>query len=130
MVTAFLIGRIIFALYWLNVAYGHIVKSAGLIGYSQAKGVKSPKLAVIGSGILALLGGLSILTGWKAYYGIVLLVIFLLGVSFKIHPYWKESDPMAKMGDRVNFMKNMALVGALLVMFAIPWSAWIYPLGW
>ncbi len=34
-----------------------------------------------------------------------------------MHAYWKESDPMAKQGEQVNFTKNLALIGGLLVLF-------------
>lgn len=124
MVTVFLIGRIIFALYWLNNAYNHIVNAGHMVGYAGSKGVKSPMLAIRGSGILLLLGGLSVLLGVYTNIGLALIVIFLVGVSFKMHPYWKETDPMAKMNERVAFMKNMALIGATLMMYqlALPWA--------
>ena len=125
--AAFLIGRLILGIYWLQTAYNHLVKGAGLVGYTQSKGVKSAgtaKLAVYGTGLLALIGGLSILLGYHPHYGIAALVIFLLGVSFKIHDYWNVQDPMAKMNERINFMKNVALIGAILAMAAIaePWA--------
>ena len=125
---AILLGRIIFGLYWLETAYNHLFKAGGLIGYTQSKGgIKSvgmAKLAVYGTGILALIGGLSIIFGYRPHYGIAALVIFLLGVTYKMHAYWKVQDPMQKMGERVNFMKNVALLGALLMMLAItqPWA--------
>ncbi len=130
MALAFFIGRLIFGLYWLSVAKGHLLQPAGLIGYAQSKGVKSGKLAVMGTGVLALLGGLSIILGVKPHYGIALLVIFLIGVSFKMHAYWKETDPAAKMGDHINFTKNMALVGALLIMYGVSAAMWGYPFAW
>lgn len=129
MALAFIVGRIIFAVYFLNSAYAHLFKSGGLVGYAGSKGVKSAKLAVVGTGILLLIGGLTILLGVRPHYGIACLVIFLIGVSFKMHAYWKETDPSAKMNDHIQFMKNMALVGALLMMYAIP-SPWTYALNW
>ncbi len=121
--TAFLIGRIIFALYWLGASYKHLIKSGEMVGYASSKGLKSPKAAIILTGVLLLLGGLSMLLGVYPTAGVIILIIFLLGVSFKMHAFWAESDPMAKMGDRINFEKNMALVAALLMMLAIaqPW---------
>ena len=124
--AAFIIGRVIFGLYWLHVAYGHIVKSAGTIGYAQYKGVKSPKLAVIGSGILALIGGVSILLGIYPTIGVVAIVIFLIGVSFKIHAYWKVTDPQQKMTEKISFDKNMAILAASLMFLAIA-QPWGYP---
>jgi uncharacterized membrane protein YphA (DoxX/SURF4 family) len=119
-----LIGRIIFGIYWLNVAYSHFKNSAMLAGYAQSKGVKAPKTGVIGSGILALLGGLSILLGAWPRIGIALLVIFLIGVTLRIHNYWTITDPHAKQMDKVQFMKNVAIIGALLMVFAValPWT--------
>lgn len=123
MALAFLLARIVLGLYWLQVAYTHLFKSAGLIGYAQMKGVKSAKIAVIGSGALALLGGLSVLLGIRPHYGIALLVIFLIGVSWKMHAHWKIEDPAQKMSERINFTKNIALAAAILalVMVSQPW---------
>lgn len=123
---ALLFGRIIFGIYWINTAYGHLWKAGGLVGYTQSKGVKSAsmaKLAVYGTGLLALVGGLTILLGYRPHYGVACIVVFLLGVSYKIHDYWNAQDPAQKMSERVNFMKNMALLGATLMLLAIaqPW---------
>ena len=76
----FLIGRIVFGAYWLENAYKHLFKSAGLVGYAQSVGVKWPKTAVIGSGLLLLIGGLSMLTGFAPQIGVAAIVIFLFGV--------------------------------------------------
>ncbi len=132
MAIAFLIARIILGLYWLEAAYNHIFKSAGLVGYTQSKGVSSvgtAKAAVIGTGLLALFGGLSILLGVWTIYGITALVVFLIGVSFKIHAYWNVQDPGQKYMERINFQKNIALAAAILAMAAIS-QPWVYSLGW
>jgi len=129
MALAFLLARIVLGLYWLQTAYTHLFKSAGLIGYAQSKGVKSAKLAVIGSGLLALLGGLSILLGIRPHYGIALLVIFLIGVSWKMHAHWKIEDPMQKMTERINFTKNIALASAILALVMVS-QPWPFSLNW
>jgi putative oxidoreductase len=43
-----------------------------------------------------------------------------LGVSFPIHNFWAVQEPQAKMTEMVNFMKNMALLGFVLMTVAIP----------
>ena len=72
------------------------------------------------TGLLALAGGLSILLGVWTTWGVALLVLFLLGVSFKMHAFWSVQDPMARMNDRISFWKNMALAAAMLMLLAIP----------
>jgi len=129
MQIAFFVGRIIFGLYWLRVAFNHVKHANMLAGYAGSKNVPTAKLAVVGTGILALLGGLSIILGLYTVVGISLLVVFLVGVSFKMHPYWTVQDPQAKMSESVNFMKNVALIASLLIMLGVAQSMWMYPFG-
>jgi len=120
MVTLFLIGRFILGLYWLHAAYNHICKPSSLTAYAESKKVPSPRAAVIGTGIIALVGGLSVILGVYPTWGILLLVIFLLGVSFRIHAFWAVQDPVEKMNDRISFWKNLAFAAAMLMLLAIP----------
>jgi putative oxidoreductase len=112
----FYIGRTIVGVYFLINAYGHLVKGGDMIGYAASKGVPSPKLAVYGAGILLLLGGLSFISGYYLAWGIVALIVFMIPVTFKMHAYWKETDPMQKMSEKISFQKNFAIIG-FLVMF-------------
>jgi putative oxidoreductase len=125
---AYLIGRIIFGSYWLMASVNHFRNLKYMSEYAKARGTPSPELAVAGTGIILLLGGLSILLGVYPVIGIALLIIFLLGVSFQIHSFWKVDDAQMKQMDMVNFMKNMALVGALLMLLLMP-RPWPMGLG-
>jgi putative oxidoreductase len=82
--------------------------------------VPAPEAAVAGSGLLLLGGGLSILTGAVPKVGAGLIATFLLGVSPRMHAFWREQDPQQRMNEMVNFTKNMALVGASLLAAAHP----------
>jgi len=128
MAIAFLIGRIVFGLYWLMSAFNHFKNLNYMSEYAKAKGMPSPKLAVAGTGVILLLGGLSMLLGVYPAVGIVLLIVFLLGVSFQMHAYWKVNDAQMKQLEMINFMKNMALVGALLMLLFLP-RPWPLSLG-
>jgi len=59
---------------------------------------------------------------------IVLLIIFLLGMSFQMHNFWKVADAQTKQIDVINFTKNMSLVGALLMFLLLP-RPWPMSLG-
>ncbi len=104
--------------------------------YAKARGTPSPKLAVAATGIILLMGGLSMLLGVYPVLGIILLIIFLLGVSFQMHGLppmhdgEPEHEPRIKMKqiDMINFTKNMALIGALLMFLLLP-HPWPMSLG-
>ncbi len=68
------------------------------------------------SAFLALLGGISVLLGYKARLGAWLLVIFLVPVTFIMHRFWTVSDPGWGSVQQAMFMKNLALLGAALLL--------------
>ena len=89
----------------------------------RLKGVPLANLAVPLSGVLALVGGLSVLLGYHARIGAALLIAFLVPATLQMHRFWEENDPGQRMNETINFAKNVALVGAALTMMQIsePW---------
>jgi putative oxidoreductase len=125
---AYLIGRIIFGSYWLMAALNHFKNLDHMSGYAKAKGTPLPNLAVGGTGVILSAGGLSMLLGVYPVVGIALLIVFLLGVSVQMHSFWKVDDAQLKQIDIINFTKNMALIGALLMFLLVP-RPWPMSLG-
>ena len=123
--TIFLIGRLVLGGYFIFGGFNHFKMLTMMSGYAQSKGVPTPKAAVAFSGLLLLVGGLSILLGIYPTVGAIALVVFLAPVTFMMHAFWKVQDAQMKMGEQVNFMKNLALLGAVLMLLAIPqpWSS-------
>lgn len=121
----FLVGRILFGGFFLINGINHLTKTNMLVGYAGSKNVPAAKLAVLVSGLLILAGGAGVVLGVYIKWSLLALILFLVPVSFKMHAFWKITDPMQKMGDQVNFMKNMALLGATLMLYAVPWP-WAY----
>ena len=119
MTAVFLIGRILFGGYFVFSSYGHFKHYANMKGYAQSKHVPFAGPAVIIGGILLLLGGLSILANRYALLGMCALIVFLIPTTIMMHVFWKETDPNAKMMERIQFMKNLALIGSLLLLVSI-----------
>jgi putative oxidoreductase len=116
----FVIGRVLLGGFFVNSGINHFKSIAMMSGYAQMKGVPMPKASVAFSGVLLLLGGLSVLLGVYPTVGVASLALFLIPTTYMMHAFWKVEDPMAKMGETVNFMKNTALLGAALTLLAIP----------
>jgi uncharacterized membrane protein YphA (DoxX/SURF4 family) len=109
--------------------FNHFAKLKMMSGYAKSKGTFAPSLSVGGTGVILLLGGASLLLGYHPTIGAALLVVFLLGVSFSIHNFWAIQEPQAKVMEMVNFMKNMGLLGLVLMTVAIP-RPWPMSLGY
>ncbi len=124
------LGRLLFSALFLRSAYNHFTQAKAMAGYAQAVGhVPFPAAAVVGSGAMLLLGGLSILLGFHPRIGAGLLFLFLVPVAFIMHGYWRVQDPMARAGDAAQFWKNIALAGAALYIIADPHWPWPWAIG-
>ncbi len=121
---ALLVGRLIFGGYFLWAGLNHFRRLGMMAQYAAAKGTPAPRLAVAGTGALLLAGGASVVLGLYPLVGLGLIALFLIGVTPVMHAFWKVADPMARMGEQVNFTKNLALLGATLALMALqtPWA--------
>ena len=105
-------ARALFAFIFLYSASGHF--TAQSIAYAAQAGVPFPEILVPFSGVLALVGGLSVLLGYKAKLGAWLLVLFLVPVTLTMHRFWGLDDPMQVMLQRGMFLKNVTILGGAL----------------
>ena len=114
-----LIGRILFAALFVPAGVSHFMTADAMTGYAQSQGVPAPRAAVLGSGALMLLGGLSVLLGIWPDLGALLLTVFLVPTTLLMHAFWKETDPQAKQMQQIHFSKNVALIGASLMLIGL-----------
>lgn len=112
-----LIGRILYSLIFVLSGFGHFANLGQMAGYAASKGVPLPQVAVIVTGIMILLGGISILVGYKPKIGSLLLLIFLIPTSFIMHNFWAISDPMQSQIQMIMFMKNLSMAGGALLIY-------------
>lgn len=111
-----LLGRVLFSVIFIFGAMGHLTKVGYMAGYAGAMGVPFPKLAIIVTGLILLAGSISILLGWKISYGAIILIIFLIPVTYQMHflPMLHATDPMQKQMQMINFLKNIGLMGGAI----------------
>lgn len=124
----FLLGRILYGGFFLISGIRHFRQVGAMVPYAASKGVPAPRAAILGSGLLAALGGLSILLGAWPRWGVMLIAVFLLPVSLQMHNYWADRDPQTRQMNQVQFHKNMALLGAVLMLLMIP-EPWALSVG-
>ncbi len=121
------LGRIAFGGFFLYNGVRHFRNRESMKGYVASKHVPAPDAAIIGSGILLLIAGLSLTSGARPKIGAAAAATFLAGVSPMMHDFWNVSDPAQQAGEQAHFMKNMALLGASLLAAATP-EPWPYAL--
>lgn len=113
-----LVGRILLAAMFLLSGINHLTKPAAMTGYAQFKKVPAAKASVLVSGILLVLGGLSVILGAWADLGAAVLAGLSIVMALKMHAFWGETDPQAKQMEMIAFLKNLSMGGGLLFVFA------------
>lgn len=113
-----LIARILFVAIFVASGIGHLKATEAMTGYAQYKKVPLPKFSVIASGILMLVGSISVLLGIWGDLGSLLLMVAILPIPFLMHQYWNEEGE-AKMNEQTQFNKTLSLVGGALALFAL-----------
>ena len=125
----FLAGRVLYGGFFLLAGIDHFRRVKMMTPYAASKGIPAPRLGVLGSGLLIVLGGLSVLLGVRPTWGVLLLTLFLLPTSFLMHDYWAATDPSVRQLDATNFKKNVALLGAAWMLLLVP-QPWPLSLAW
>jgi uncharacterized membrane protein YphA (DoxX/SURF4 family) len=125
----FMAGRVLFGGFFILGGIDHFRYVSMMAPYAASKGVPAARLAVLGSGTMLLLGGVSILLGLRPTLGVIALTAFLLPITFTMHRFWELKDPQSAMAEAVNFKKNLALLGAAWSLLMIP-QPWPMSLGW
>ena len=134
-----LVGRVMLALIFLMSAIGNKIPNFnGVAGYMASEGVPLAKIMLAGAIAFLIVGSISIILGYKARFGAALLLVFLVLATYFFHDFWTwpenamwvlslNSDvqmPVQQI-EMISFMKNMALMGAMLLIVSNgsgPWS--------
>ena len=125
MILLLLLGRLLFGGFFIASGINHFTNAGMMSGYAGSKGVPAPYIAVVGSGVMLVLGGASVLLGFLPVLGLLLLIIFLVPTSVIMHDFWTVEDPQQRAAEQINFLKNIALTGAAL---ALMYGAATWPL--
>lgn len=120
---ALLVGRVLFGGYFAFSGLNHFMKSDQLSGWVESKGLPASDLLVYGSGLMLLAGGLGIATGAYPEVSILLTGIFLATVTPTFHDFW-NFEGEEQQSHMTNFLKNIALIGALLMALSLDWSVY------
>jgi putative oxidoreductase len=111
---AALAGRQLFSIIFILGSAGHF--SPPSFAYAAQHGVPVPGLLVPLSGVVALVGGLSVLLGYQTRLGAWLLVLFLVPVTLIMHNFWAMPDARTFEIERAMFLRNVTMLGGALLI--------------
>jgi uncharacterized membrane protein YphA (DoxX/SURF4 family) len=98
--------------------YDHLKDPGVRVDAVRAAGLSEPEKLVQGVGVAMLGGGLALATGRLPRLASLVLVGALVPTTYVGHAFWKETDPTTMQMQRANFLKNVSMLGGLLLAAA------------
>ena len=114
---AALLGRVLLAAIFIWSGFAKLTGFEGVAEGIAAKGLPMPTVLAAIAVAMELGGGLLLLIGLRARWIALLFVLFLLVITPMYHDFWNSAAD-AVMGQKINFMKNVAIMGGMLMVFA------------
>lgn len=114
---AALVGRILLAVIFIISGFGKITGYDGTAAYMAAKHMPMVPVLLPLTILTELGGGLALAAGFKARWVALLLAGFTIVAAIIFHDFW-AADAAAKMNQQIHFLKNVAIAGGMLMVFA------------
>lgn len=106
-------GRVLVALLFLQSGAGKLMALQATAGFIASAGLPLAQVAAPSVAVVEVLCGLALLTGFHALKAAVALALFTGAATLLFHGFW-SAPPSMQMMQKILFMKNLAIIGALL----------------
>ena len=112
-----IIGRFCLVAIFLGSGVSKILDRSGTLDKMNEVGMPNPEIMYLGAVPFLLAGSVSVLLGYRARIGAILLMIFLVLVTWYFHAFWKlpEAEQQTQI---IPFLHNLGLFGAFMMIFA------------
>jgi putative oxidoreductase len=112
-----LIARILIASLFLVIGVRKAMAFAGTAGYFAKLGFPMPEAMTVIAILIEVGGAILLIIGWKTRWVAWILSLFVLIAAFSAHRFW-EVDASQMSDQLTQFLKNLAIVGGLLMLAA------------
>lgn len=112
------IGRVLLSGIFLMSGIGKIPAWNQYAARMENEGMVAVPLFLAAAILFEVLGGLSVLLGLWARLGAAALLVFLVPTTLIFHDFWTYVDPGERQAQMMHFVKNLAIMGGLLMVVA------------
>lgn len=107
------LGRAAFAAPFVWLGYEAAKDPGGRVSLVEQAGIPEPELAVRLNGVAMAAGGAALALGVLPRAAAAGLSLSMVATTIVGHPFWKETEPAQRIPQRIQFLKNLSLAGAL-----------------
>lgn len=118
-----LVGRTLLALLFVVSGFGKVTGFSGTAAYMASKGMPMTEVLLAGAIAIELAGGLMLVAGWKARWAALAIFLFTIPTTLIFHNPM-GLDAQAAQGQMIHLMKNLSIMGGMLLVAAFGPGAW------
>jgi len=116
--TLLLVGRILLALVFVLIGWGHLMNYSGAVAYFTKWEFPMPQGAAALAILFELGGGALLVIGWKARWAALALALYTLVALAVAHRWWTY-DAAQNFNQYSHFLKNLSIIGGMLCIAAM-----------
>ena len=99
---------------FLTLGWDAFLAPGGRTARAAAMGVPEPEVAVVLNGGAMVVAGTALAAGLAPRLSAAVLAGLLVPTTLAGHAFWKESEPRARAQQRIQFLKNVCMLGGLV----------------
>jgi putative oxidoreductase len=111
-------GRLLMSVIFLLSGFEKLIGFGGTVAYMASQSLPLPMLAAIVAVVVECLGGLLVLIGYQTRTTALILAAWSVVTALVAHAHFSDPNQM------INFLKNLAMAGGFLQLFAFGGGAW------
>jgi putative oxidoreductase len=111
-------GRLLMSVIFLLSGFEKLIGFGDTVAYMASLGLPLPTLAAIVAVLVECVGGLLVLIGCQTRAAALVLAAWSVATALVAHTHFSDPNQM------INFLKNLAMAGGFLQLFAFGGGAW------
>ena len=112
------LGRVFLSGEFIYGGYHAAKEPGGRVQMAEKIGIPNAELMVKVDGTLMVIGGILLALGIKPKLAAVILAACLIPTTYAGHRFWDEESKQASNQQLTQFMKNLAMLGGLVIVLA------------
>lgn len=112
-----LAGQALLGATFMKLGFDAVVEPGARVDKAAALGLPNAELAVRGNGAAMVVGGAALILGMLPRQAALGLIVSMIPTTLAGHAFW-DFEGVERKANQIQFLKNVGLVGGLLVVMA------------
>lgn len=113
-----LAGRILLAAVFVLSGFNKLNNFSGTAGFMASAGLPITEVLLVMTILIELICGLMLVTGYRTRLAALILFLFMIPVTLVFHNPAAATDAALAQQQMIHFLKNLAIMGGLLQLWA------------